>query len=85
MTTTTEHETANSAFRRPIGGSTISIVPTVLSLWAASVIFLGAKGVFVAAPGEPPYTIIAGVAAPPAVFLLAYSASIVASVFDRKS
>lgn len=52
-----------------------SFVLTVLALWFALVLLLGASGAFLRPPGTPPVPILIGVLAPLLVFALAYLGS----------
>jgi hypothetical protein len=54
---------------------TTRVVLLVLALWLALVLFLGAAGAFVRAPGEVPVPIALGVTAPLIVFAVAFGLS----------
>lgn len=47
----------------------------ILAVWLFTVIVLGAAGVFVSSPTQPPLAIAIAVAAPPLLFALAYNGS----------
>src|SRR5437660_1780548 len=49
-----------------------SFVGVLFAAWLALVLVLGARGVFVAAPGAPPLALLISLVAPLSIFLIAY-------------
>src|SRR5262245_6864618 len=63
---------------QPLTSSSASIGPLIgglVAVWLALVVILGSQGVFVGAPGAPPFAIFLAVAAPLALFAIGYRVS----------
>jgi hypothetical protein len=68
MTTSAVQSTTPSEVPQPLGAQTVL---TLLGLWLAVMLALGASGIFLGAPGRPPLTVFAAAVTPLIVFAIA--------------
>lgn len=61
--------------QRPVGSNATLAAAVVLAAWLAVVLLLGARGFFAGPPGEPPLTLLIGVAVPIIFFVAALRTS----------